>query len=171
MSDQTYTTQPPPIDEADFPDQAPAMTETAEEHYAGGFSSVNKQDFASNMLSLKTLPHSIEAERSLLGGIMLSETAWDAVSEMVTSSDFYYSKHGHIFTEMARLADATEPLDVITLAEALQNRSLLETVGGLSYLADLAESTPSAANIRAYAEIVHDRATLRRVINLSLIHI
>ncbi len=169
MSDQTYTTQPPPIDEADFPDQAPAMSETADEHFAGGFSSTNKQDFASDMLSLKTLPHSIEAERSLLGGIMLSETAWDAVSEMVTSSDFYYSKHGHIFTEMARLADATEPLDVITLAEALQKRSLLETAGGLSYLADLAESTPSAANIRAYAEIVHDRATLRRVINTATV--
>lgn len=119
MSDQTYTTQPPPIDEADFPDQAPALSETADEHFAGGLSSANKQDFASDMLSLKTLPHSIEAERSLLGGIMLSETAWDAVAEMVTSSDFYYSKHGHIFTEMARLAEATEPLDVITLAEAL----------------------------------------------------
>ncbi|MFB1001427.1 MAG: replicative DNA helicase [Pseudomonadales bacterium] len=119
------------------------------------------------MVSLKTLPHSLEAERSLLGGIMLSETAWDAVAELVTPSDFYYGKHGHIYTEMARLAEAAEPLDVITLAEALQKRALLEASGGLIYLADLAKSTPSAANIRAYANIVHDRATLRRIINTA----
>jgi len=124
-------------------------------------------DFSADMVSLKTLPHSLEAERSLLGGIMLSETAWDAVAELVTPSDFYYGKHGHIFTEMARLAEAAEPLDVITLAEALQKRALLEASGGLIYLADLAKSTPSAANIRAYANIVHDRATLRRIINTA----
>ncbi|MBT5293850.1 MAG: replicative DNA helicase [Cellvibrionales bacterium] len=124
-------------------------------------------NFSADMVSLKTLPHSLEAERSLLGGIMLSETAWDAVAELVTPSDFYYGKHGHIFTEMARLAEAAEPLDVITLAEALQKRALLEASGGLIYLADLAKSTPSAANIRAYANIVHDRATLRRIINTA----
>ena len=124
-------------------------------------------DFSADMVSLKTLPHSLEAERSLLGGIMLSETAWDAVAELVTPSDFYYGKHGHIYTEMARLAEAAEPLDVITLAEALQKRALLEASGGLIYLADLAKSTPSAANIRAYANIVHDRATLRRIINTA----
>ena len=123
--------------------------------------------FSTELGRLKTLPHSAEAERSLLGGIMLSEDAWDAVADKVTASDFYHAKHGHIFTEMARLAEASEPLDVVTLAESLQKRDLLEAAGGLSYLADLVGSTPSAANIRAYAEIVHDRATLRRIINTA----
>ena len=108
MSDQTYTTQPP-LSGGRFPRSTASHEQTADEHFAGGFGSANKQDFASDMLSLKTLPHSVK----------LSDHCWavlcspkrDAVAEMVTSSDFYYSKRGHIFTEMARLA--TEPLDVI----------------------------------------------------------
>lgn len=131
------------------------------------YSPAPKPKFASDMVGLKTPPHSLEAERSMLGGIMLSDTAWDAVADQVTAADFYYAKHGHIYTEMARLAEAAEPLDVITLAESLQKHGLLEASGGLMYLADLAKSTPSAANIRSYASIVHDRATLRRIINTA----
>ena len=103
MSDQTYTTQPPPIDEADFPDQAPAMTETADEHFAGGFSSVNKQDFASDMLSLKTLPHSIEAEQQLLGAILINNEIYDRVSQIVKASHFYEPIHGTIFNVISKL--------------------------------------------------------------------
>ena len=164
MSESNFPNEPPIID-ADYSDQE-AMS-LANNEMLTDYPEAPRADFSADMVSLKTLPHSLEAERSLLGGIMLSETAWDAVAELVTPSDFYYGKHGHIFTEMARLAEAAEPLDVITLAEALQKRALLEASGGLIYLADLAKSTPSAANIRAYANIVHDRATLRRIINTA----
>ena len=123
--------------------------------------------YANDTGSVKTLPHSAEAERSLLGGMMLSESVWDEVSDLVTEQDFYFQKHSHIFTELARLAEASEPLDVVTLSESLEKRDLLDTVGGLSYLAELVKNTPSAANIRAYAKIVHDRATLRRIIKTA----
>lgn len=194
MSDPTLPNDPPPA-EADYPDTSyssgdlppidedqsfgeyPPGDSVAESvgsllsAYPESDTAINGGDskpaFARDIAGLKTLPHSLEAERSLLGGIMLSETAWDAVADQVTVHDFYYGKHGHIFTEMARLAEAAEPLDVITLAESLQKRGLLEAAGGLVYLADLAKSTPSAANIRAYAGIVHDRATLRRIINTA----
>jgi replicative DNA helicase len=164
VSEPNFPDEPPMID-ADYSDQE-AMS-LASNEMLSDYPEAPSPNFSADMVSLKTLPHSLEAERSLLGGIMLSETAWDAVAELVTPSDFYYGKHGHIFTEMARLAEAAEPLDVITLAEALQKRALLEASGGLIYLADLAKSTPSAANIRAYANIVHDRATLRRIINTA----
>ena len=165
MSEPNFPNEPPPIDDADYSDQE--ALSLANNEMLSDYPEAPSPNFSADMVSLKTLPHSLEAERSLLGGIMLSETAWDAVAELVTPSDFYYGKHGHIFTEMARLAEAAEPLDVITLAEALQKRALLEASGGLIYLADLAKSTPSAANIRAYANIVHDRATLRRIINTA----
>lgn len=133
-----------------------------------GFASdSNAPQYANDTRGVKTLPHSVEAERSLLGGMMLSETAWDAVSDLVTAQDFYFQKHGHIFTELARLAEAAEPLDVVTLSESLEKRDLLTAAGGLVYLVELVKNTPSAANIRAYAKIVHDRATLRRIINTA----
>ncbi len=120
--------------------------------------------YASDTPRLKTLPHSLEAERSLLGSMMLSETGWDAVADLVSARDFYFPRHAHIFTGLGELADAAEPPDVVTLSEALEKKDLLETAGGLGYLAELVNNTPSAANIRAYARIVHDRATLRRII-------
>ncbi|MGB5324995.1 MAG: replicative DNA helicase [Pseudomonadales bacterium] len=123
--------------------------------------------FANDVGSLKTLPHSLQAERSLLGGIMVSADAWDTISDRVNARDFYYQKHAHIFSELARLADAGEPFDVVTLSESLEKRDLLNAAGGLSHLIDLVQSTPSAANIHAYADIVHDRATLRRIITTA----
>ena len=89
------------------------------------------------------------------------------MADLVTSSDFYFPRHAHIFKELGALADAAEPLDVVTLSEALEKKDLLEAAGGLGYLAELVKNTPSAANIRAYARIVHDRATLRRIINAA----
>lgn len=123
--------------------------------------------YANDVGDLKTLPHSAQAERSLLGGLMLSHEAWDAIADMVTSQDFYFQKHTHIFAELARLSDAAEPLDVVTLSGALEKRDLLDAAGGLSYLVELVKNTPSAANIRSYASIVHDRATLRRIITTA----
>ncbi len=123
--------------------------------------------FAQSMMSLKTPPHSIEAERSLLGGLMLSVEAWDLVSDRVNPGDFYVAKHSHIFAELARLANDAEPLDIVTLAGALEKKDLLQASGGLAYLVELVKNTPSAANISAYADIVHDRATLRRIISVA----
>lgn len=123
--------------------------------------------FAQSLSNLKTPPHSIEAERSLLGGLMLSAEAWDIVSDVIRAGDFYVAKHGYIFTELARLANEAEPLDVVTLAGALERRDLLQSAGGLGYLVELVKNTPSAANIRAYADIVRDRSTLRRIITVA----
>ena len=123
--------------------------------------------FAQNLKSLKTPPSSVEAERSLLGGLMLSADAWDLVSEIVNASDFYLPRHQQVFAEMVKLANDAEPLDIVTLAGALEKKNLLESAGGLAYLVELVKNTPSAANIRAYADIVQDRAKLRRIITVA----
>ena len=119
---------------------------------------------ALDVANLKIPPHSIEAEQSLLGGLMLSNEAWDRIIDLVDASDFYRNEHRLIFAAMARLAGESHPLDVITLSEALHAASELESTGGLAYLGDLARNTPSAANVQAYAQIVRERATMRRLI-------
>jgi replicative DNA helicase len=119
---------------------------------------------ALDVSSLKVPPHSIEAEQSLLGGLMLSNEAWDRVIDLVDASDFYRNEHRLIFAAMARLAGESQPLDVITLSESLHASAELDAAGGLPYLGDLARNTPSAANVQAYAQIVRERATMRRLI-------
>ncbi len=114
--------------------------------------------------SLKVPPHSIEAEQSLLGGLMLSNEAWDRVMELVTEADFYRHEHRLIFAALTALADASQPFDVITLSEYLNGKDELDSVGGLSYLGDLVRNTPSAANVHAYALIVRERSTMRQLI-------
>jgi replicative DNA helicase len=119
---------------------------------------------ALDVSSLKVPPHSIEAEQSLLGGLMLSNEAWDRVIDLVDDSDFYRNEHRLIFAAMTRLSADSHPLDVITLSESLHAAGELEPAGGLAYLGDLARNTPSAANVQAYAQIVRERATMRRLI-------
>jgi replicative DNA helicase len=114
--------------------------------------------------SLKIPPHSMEAEQSVLGGLMLAESAWDRVADVVSESDFYRRDHQLIFAAVRELANRSEPLDVVTVSEFLSNRDELESAGGLAYLGELASNTPSAANIGAYAEIVRERAVLRDMI-------
>ena len=116
---------------------------------------------------IKMQPHSIEAEQSVLGGLLLSADAWDAVSEAVVDSDFYRPDHRLIFRQIAKLAEASEPVDVITVADKLEARGELDAAGGLPYLAELAQSTPSASNIRAYAQVVRERASLRQLIEAA----
>jgi len=123
-------------------------------------------DFA-QVNNLKIPPHSIEAEQSVLGGLMLDNQAWDQVSDRVTDMDFYRQDHRTIFRAIADLADKNEPFDVITLSEWLGNRHELDKAGGLSYLGTLAKDTPSAANIRAYADIVRERSILRELIAIA----
>ena len=112
-------------------------------------------------------PHSLEAEQSVLGGLLLSADGWDSVAEEVSAGDFYRPSHRQIFHEIAQLADAAEPIDVITVADKLEAKGELEGAGGLPYLAELAQNTPSASNIRAYAQVVRERASLRKLIEAA----
>jgi replicative DNA helicase len=119
-----------------------------------------------DIASLKMPPHSIEAEQSLLGGLMLVNEAWDTVAERVTEADFYRQDHRLIFQVMSDLIAESQPLDVITISERLAGMGQLDTPGGLSlaYLGELVSNTPSAANIAAYAAIVRERSTRRSLI-------
>jgi len=117
--------------------------------------------------SLKVPPHSIQAEQSVLGGLMLDNQTWDSVADKVVVEDFYRKDHRLIFTAIEQLAEKQDPFDVITLSEALEGIGELETVGGLGYLATLAKDTPTAANIVAYANIVRDRSVLRQLIHIG----
>ncbi len=118
----------------------------------------------SSARALKIPPHSIEAEQSVLGGLMLDNEAWLHVSERITQGDFYRRDHNEIFRAIESLANDGKPYDVVTLAEWLQKNESLDSVGGLDYLANLVENTPSAANIAAYADIVRERSVLRSLI-------
>ncbi|MEM9256495.1 MAG: replicative DNA helicase [Pseudomonadota bacterium] len=120
-----------------------------------------------DLARIKMQPHSVEAEQSVIGGLLLSADGWDAVAESVSVNDFYRPGHRLIFRQIAQLAEASEPVDVITVSDKLQARGELEAAGGLHYLADLARNTPSASNIRAYADVVRERASLRRLIETA----
>ena len=114
---------------------------------------------------LKVPPNSVEAEQSLIGGLMLNKAAWDKIADVVTAEDFYRNDHRLIFTAIAQLVDEGNPCDVVTISEFLDRRSELDKAGGLEYLAALANETPGAANARAYAKIVRERSMLRSLIN------
>jgi len=115
------------------------------------------------LASVRTPPHSVEAEQSLLGGLLLDNLAWERIADLVSADDFYRHDHRLIFQHVARLIDFSKPADAVTVFEALQNSGKAEDCGGLPYLNSLAQNTPSAANIRRYAEIVRDRSILRQL--------
>lgn len=119
------------------------------------------------MEGLKLPPHSIEAEQSVLGGLMLDNERWDTVSERVTHTDFYSRPHRTIFAQMQTLLEQGKPIDLITLSESLEQQGELDGVGGFAYLAELSKNTPSAANINAYADIVRERAVVRDMISVA----
>jgi len=110
---------------------------------------------------LKLPPHSVEAEQSVLGGLLIEAGAWDAVAELLTERHFYRREHQLIYRHIARLLEHAKPVDVITVAESLENAAELEKIGGMAYLGALAQNVPTAANIRRYAEIVRERAIMR----------
>ena len=109
-------------------------------------------------------PHSLEAEQSVLGGLLLDDRAWDDVADRLEPADFYRPAHRLIFEVMRELAGDTQPIDVVTVSEAIRTRGLLEKSGGVAYLAELAEATPTASNVRAYAGIVAELAARRQVV-------
>lgn len=116
----------------------------------------------------KIPPHSIEAEQAVIGGLLMDNNAWDRIADRIASEDFYQSDHRIIFSSIARLAEADQPFDVVTLQEQLQANGQLGQVGGMAYLSMLARDTPSSANVLAYADIVHERAVLRRLIEVGV---
>src|SRR5580658_6783710 len=113
---------------------------------------------------LRLPPHSVEAEQSVLGGLMLDATAWDQVADRVIGEDFYRNDHRLIFEAVAGLIERNQPCDAVTLSGHLESQGLLDQVGGLAYLGSLARDTPTAANVRAYADIVRERSLLRQLI-------
>jgi replicative DNA helicase len=117
--------------------------------------------------SLRLPPHSVEAEAAVLGGLLLDNSAFDRVGDFLRADDFYRADHRQIFEAISRLVQSARPADVVTVFEALQSLGQAEDAGGLSYINSLAIETPSASNIRRYAEIVRDRAILRKLISVS----
>lgn len=121
----------------------------------------------SELDALRVPPHSIEAEQSVLGGLMIDNPAWDQVADLISEDDFYRRDHRLIFRAIFRLSDEGSPYDVVTLSEWLEKHNELDNAGGLSYLGSLAKNTPTAANIKAYANIVRERSVLRQLIRVA----
>ena len=121
----------------------------------------------SQLDALKLPPHSVEAEQSVLGGILLDTSAWDKIADLLNEQDFYRHEHRLIWRHIARLTEHAKPIDVITVAESLESHAELEKAGGLVYLGTLAQNVPSAANIRRYAEIVRERAIMRKLVEVG----
>lgn len=117
--------------------------------------------------ALRVPPHSLEAEQSVIGGLMLDNRAWERIADRVGEEDFYRQDHRLIFRAVRELVETDRPCDVLTLSETLENRRELDAAGGLAYLAELAKNTPSVANIGAYADIVRERSVLRQLIAVA----
>ena len=117
--------------------------------------------------NLRVPPHSLEAEQSVLGGLMLDNSSWDNVSVLITEDDFYLPEHRLIFKTISKLANQNKPLDVVTVSDVLDLDKQLDKAGGLAGLSELVRNTPSAANITAYASIVRERSILRKLLMVS----
>lgn len=124
-------------------------------------------NFSDSTEALKVPPNSIEAEQSVLGGLMLDNEAWDGIADMVTDSDFYRRDHRLIFRTVSTMMEQGLSCDAITIAERLDGNGLLDEAGGVSYLGELVSAIPSVANIKAYAEIVRERAVSRNLIKIA----
>lgn len=122
---------------------------------------------ASAIEGVRAAPHSVEAEQAVLGGLMLDNGTWEQIADRLVEEDFYRQDHRLLFRAIAELTEHDTPFDAVTLAEWLQSRNLLEQAGGLAYLATLARDTPTAANVRAYADIVRERSVLRQLIRVG----
>jgi replicative DNA helicase len=119
------------------------------------------------LLALKVPPHSVEAEQSLLGGLLLDNHAFDKIADLVSGEDFYRDDHRRIFRHVARLIEAGKPADMVTVGESIESSEDKDKTGGNAYLGSLAQNTPSALNIRRYAELVRERAVQRRLIQVA----
>ena len=125
------------------------------------------RDQDAQLVALKVPPHSVEAEQSLLGGLLLDNEAFDRVADLVSGEDFYRDDHRRIWRHVAKLIDASRPADMVTVAESIDASEDKDKTGGAAYLAQLAQSVPSALNIRRYAELVRERAVQRRLAQVA----
>src|SRR5699024_2686718 len=112
-------------------------------------------------------PQNIEAEQSVLGAMLLDKEAIATATEILTVDDFYKEVNGAIFGAIIQIYSRSEPVDLITLTEQLKNTDILEQVGGVAYISDLANSVPSSSNVKYYANIVEEKALMRRLIRAS----
>ncbi len=126
-----------------------------------------RRDPDPQLLALKVPPHSVEAEQSLLGGLLLDNQAFDKIADLVSAEDFYRDDHRRIYRHIARLIEASKPADVVTVGESIEASEDKDRTGGLAYLGSLAQNTPSALNIRRYAEMVRERAVQRRLAQVA----
>ena len=133
---------------------------------AKSFNSANTQkpSFDPAIAHLRVPPHSIEAEQSVLGGLLLDNAAFDKIADIISEGDFYRDEHKRIFRQISKLLERAKPADAVTVAESLDQAGDAGETGGLAYLGELAVNTPSASNIRRYAEIVRERAILRQLV-------
>jgi replicative DNA helicase len=125
------------------------------------------QPVDSQVAALKLPPHSIEAEQSLIGGLLIDNAAWDRIGDVVRETDFYRDDHRRIFRHIGKLIQMGRPADVVTVYESIEQSNEVDQTGGLGYLGEIANATPSAANIRRYAEIVRERAILRQLVTVG----
>ena len=125
------------------------------------------QPVDSQVAALKLPPHSIEAEQSLIGGLLIDNAAWDRIGDVVRETDFYRDDHRRIFRHIGKLIQQGRPADVVTVYESIEQSNEIDQTGGLGYLGEIANATPSAANIRRYAEIVRERAILRQLVTVG----
>jgi replicative DNA helicase len=119
------------------------------------------------LLSLRVPPHSIEAEQSVLGGLLLDNQAFDRVADLISGNDFYRDDHRRIWRHVAKLIEAGKPADVVTVSESIEASEDKDKTGGPAYLGALAQNTPSALHIRRYAELVRERAVQRRLAQVA----
>lgn len=144
----------PPFDDYDVAAEAPPFSAQAPAPKAR----------ASSGPRTKIPPHSQEAEQSVLGALMIDNRAWDKVVDRLSADDFYRHEHRLIYGALENLAQRNQPFDVVTVSDVLKQSGTLGSVGGEAYLYELAQNTPSAANVAAYADIVRERSVLRQLI-------
>jgi replicative DNA helicase len=120
-----------------------------------------------NLDALKLPPNSVEAEQSVLGGLLLENEALDKIADVLSEVDFYRHDHRLIYHHICKLIEQTRPADIVTVAESLENSAELSSIGGIAYLGALAQNTPTAANIRRYAEIVRERSIMRKLVEVG----
>jgi replicative DNA helicase len=128
---------------------------------------VDRERHDPQMMAIRTPPHSVEAEQSVLGGLLIDNSAWDRIADVITEADFYREDHRVVFRHVAKLIESGRPADAVTVAESLDNHNQLTYIGGLTYLASLAQNVPSAANIKRYGEIVRERSIMRQLAGIG----
>ncbi len=119
------------------------------------------------LLALRVPPHSVEAEQSLLGGLLLDNTAWEKIADLVSVDDFYRDDHRRIFRHIGKLIESNRPADVVTVLESIETSEDKDKAGGMAYLGSLSQNTPSALNIKRYAELVRERAVQRKLAQVA----